>query len=119
MRRLEAHADEHKLAPVCKISALRMLMTGKSKEYSDLWEADRDHTGAAKSYDEFLNKARDYAHKRKLTTRHKNMQQGGDSVEVAAVGGLSWYVAVNGEYDYDGVSAVGFKGKGKNKGECK
>ncbi len=33
MRRLEAHGDEHKLAPVFKIGALSMLMTGKAKEY--------------------------------------------------------------------------------------
>ena len=33
MRRLEAHGEEFKLAPVFKISALRLLMTGKAKEY--------------------------------------------------------------------------------------
>ncbi len=32
MRRLEAHGDEYKLAPVFKINALRMLMTGKAKD---------------------------------------------------------------------------------------
>ena len=32
MRRLEAHGDEYKLAPVFKTNALRMLMTGKAKE---------------------------------------------------------------------------------------
>ena len=36
MRRLEAHGEEFKLAPLFKISALRMLMTGKAKEYFDL-----------------------------------------------------------------------------------
>ncbi len=35
MRRLEAHGDEYKLAPVFKINALRMLMTGKAREYVD------------------------------------------------------------------------------------
>ena len=49
----------------------------KSKEYFDLWEADRDNTYAAKSYEELLNKAKDYARKRKLdNTAQKNMQQG-------------------------------------------
>ena len=59
MRRLEAHGDEYKLAPVFKINALRMLMTGKAKEYFDLWEADRDPTDAAKTYNELLGKVTD------------------------------------------------------------
>ncbi len=42
MRRLEAHGDEHKLAPVFKINGLRVLMTSKAKEYFDPWEGDRD-----------------------------------------------------------------------------
>ena len=49
MRRLEAHGDEYKLAPVFKINALRMLMTGKAKEYFDIWEADRDPTDSGKN----------------------------------------------------------------------
>ncbi len=36
MRRLKAHGDEHKLAPVFKINGLRMLMAGKAMEYFDL-----------------------------------------------------------------------------------
>ncbi len=32
MKRLEAHGDEFRLAPVVKINALRMLMAGKAKE---------------------------------------------------------------------------------------
>ncbi len=36
MRRLEAHGGEFKLATLFKINALRMLMTGKAKEYLDL-----------------------------------------------------------------------------------
>jgi hypothetical protein len=65
-RRLEAHGDEYKLAPVFEINALRMLMAGKAKEYCDLWEGDRDTTDAAKSYEELLNNAKDYARRRKL-----------------------------------------------------
>ena len=41
MRRLETHGEQFKLAPVFKINALRLLMTGKAKEYFELWEADR------------------------------------------------------------------------------
>ncbi len=37
MRRLEAHGEEFELAPLFKISASRMLMTGKAKKYFDLW----------------------------------------------------------------------------------
>ncbi len=36
MRRLEVHGDEYKFSPVFKINALRMLMTGKPKEYFDM-----------------------------------------------------------------------------------
>ncbi len=47
------------MVPVFKINALRMLMTGKAKEYFDLWEGDRDTTDASKSYEELLNKVKD------------------------------------------------------------
>ena len=60
MRRLEAHGDEFKLAPVFKINALRTLMIGKSKDYFDLWEADKDHTDPSRSYEELLAKVKDY-----------------------------------------------------------
>ncbi len=36
MRRLEAHGDEFKVAPVFKVNALRRGMIGKSKEFFDL-----------------------------------------------------------------------------------
>ncbi len=64
MRRLEAHGDEHKLAPFFKINAMRVLITGKAKVCADLWEGDRDNTDAAKSYEELLNKVKDYARRR-------------------------------------------------------
>ncbi len=40
---------------------MRMLMTGKAKEYFDLWEADHDPMYAKKTYEELLNKVKDYA----------------------------------------------------------
>ncbi len=58
MRRLEAHGDEFKMPPAHKVNALRMLMTGKAKDYFDLWEADRDNAGPAKSYEELLTKVK-------------------------------------------------------------
>ncbi len=58
MRRLEAHGDEYKLVPVFKINSLRMLMTGKAREYIDLWDGDRDNTDAAKSYEEVLSRVK-------------------------------------------------------------
>ena len=122
MKRLEAHGAEYKLAPVFKINALRMLMIGKAKEYFDLWEADRDPTDAAKTYEELLKKVKDYARRRKLDTNAKErMQHGGDPMDVGAVGGWDYE---NYDYDQDGVHASGFKGKGKGgeggngKGEC-
>ncbi len=79
MRRLEAYGDEFKMTPVYTVNALRMLMTGKAKEYFDLWEADRDNTDPAKSYEELLTKVKDYSSRRKLDGSAKEkMQHGGD-----------------------------------------
>ncbi len=44
-------------------------------------------------------------------TANKSMQQGGDPMDMGAVGGWIWE-----DYDQDGVYAIGFKGKGKGKG---
>ncbi len=90
-RILEGHGEEFKLAPLFKISALRMLMTGKAKKYFDLWEACHDPTNAKKTYEELLNKVAEYARRRKLDTSSKErMQQGEDHTGVGAVGGWSW-----------------------------
>ncbi len=75
IRRLEAHGEEFKLAPLFKINALRMLMTAKAKEYFDLWEADHGPTYAKKTYEELLNKVKDYARRRKLETNAKERMQ--------------------------------------------
>ncbi len=66
MRRLVAHGEEYELAPVFKIHALRMLMIGKANECFDLWEADRDPTDEAKTYEELSNRVKDYVRRRKL-----------------------------------------------------
>ncbi len=57
---MEAHG-EFKLAPSFKINTLGTLITGKAKEYFDLWEADHDPTSAKQIYEELLNKVKDYA----------------------------------------------------------
>ncbi len=54
----EAHGDEFKMAPTFKINAVRMLMTGKAKEYFDIWAAGRDTMGTSKSHEELLSKER-------------------------------------------------------------
>ncbi len=91
MRRLEAQGEELKLAPVFKINALRLLMTGKAKEYFDLREGDRDTTDVAKSYEEFPGKVKDYSRRGSLDSSTKEkMQHGGDPMDVGAVGGWSW-----------------------------
>jgi hypothetical protein len=71
MRGLEAHGEDFKLAPLFKINDLRMLMTGNAREYFDLWEADHDPTIAKKTYEELLNRVKDYARRRKLDTAAK------------------------------------------------
>ncbi len=59
-RKLEAHGDEFKLAPVFKINVSRMLMSSKAKEYFGIREAGRDAIQAAKSYKELLSKVKDH-----------------------------------------------------------
>ncbi len=72
-------------------------MTRKAKEYFDLWEADRDTTDAAKSYEELLGKVKDYTRRRKLNSSAKEkMLHGGDPMDVGAAGGWSWYGDVGG-----------------------
>ncbi len=106
MRRLEAHGDEYKLEPVFKINTLKMLMTSKAKEYFDLGEGYRDTTDAAKSYEELLNMDKDYARRRKLnTTAQKNVQHGGDPMDVGAVYGY-W----DGNRDEEEIDTVGYDG---------
>ena len=118
LRRLEAHGDECKLAAVLKINALRTLATGKAREYFDLWEGDCGKVDAAKSFAELLSKLKDCARRRKLdTAAQKNIQQGGDSMDVGAAAG--WGVPGVYDDDHDGVCAVGVKGKGKSKGKGK
>ena len=86
MRRLETQGDEFKLAPVFKINALRILVAGKAQEYFGLWEADRDTTHLAKSYEELLTKVKDYSRRRKLDSSAKEkMQHGGDPMDVGAM----------------------------------
>ncbi len=85
---MEAHGEEFKLPPVFKINVMRMLMTGKAKEYFDLWEVDSDATDAAKSYEDLLGKVKDHSRRRKLDGSAKEkMQHGGDPMDVGAVGG--------------------------------
>ncbi len=80
---MEAHADEFKLAPIFKISTLRMFMAGQARGYFDLWDADLDTTDLAKSYEELLTKVKDYSRKRKLdSTAKEKMQHGGGPMDV-------------------------------------
>ena len=110
MRRLEAHGEEVKLAPVFKINALRTLMVGKSKEYFDLWESDKDHTDPSKSYEELLAKVKDYSRRKKLdNSAREKMQHGGEPMDVGAVGGWSWNDDTGGGYDH-GEGIYAFKG---------
>ncbi len=79
-------------------------MTGKVKEYLDLWEADGDPTNAAKIDQELLNTVKDYVRRRKLGSSAKvKTQQGRDPIEVGAVGGWDYETY---DYDQDGVNAI-------------
>ncbi len=90
MRRLEAHGDEFKMPPAYKVNALRTFMAGKAKESFDLWEADRDNADPAKSYGDLVTKVKNHSRRRKLDCSAKErIQHGGDTMDVAAVGGWS------------------------------
>ncbi len=121
MRRLEAHGGEFKLAPVFKINVFRALIACEANEYFDLWEADRDETDQAKSYEELLTKVKDYSRRRKIdSSANEKMQHGGDPMDVGAVGGWSWGEDAGGGTDQgDGVYEFGFKGRGESKGKGK
>ena len=117
MRRQEANGDECKLTLPFKINALRMLMTGKAKEYFDLWEAHREPTDAAKSYEELLHKVKDHARKRRLgTSVHKTMQRGGDPMDAGEVQDWHRHHICGGEWEEYEIGAIGYY-KGKGKGE--
>ena len=101
------------MAPLFEINAPRMLMTGKAKEYFDLWEADHDPTNAKKTDEKLLSKVKDYARRSKLDTNAKEwMQQVGDPMDVGAVAGWDYDY----DYDQDGVYAFGFKEESEGKG---
>ncbi len=90
MKRLVAQGEEFKLARTARINAQRMLMTGEAKEHFDLLGAAQGPTHAKKTYEELLSKVKDYASRRRLDTSAKErMQQGGDPMDVAVVGGWS------------------------------
>ena len=91
-----------------------MLMTGRSKELFDMWEADRDPTDAAKAYEELLSKVKDYARRKKLdTAAQKQVQAGYDPTDIGAIGRKRRMDIEDEEW----IGAVG-KGKGKGKGIC-
>ena len=52
-------------------------MVGKAKEYFDSWEADRDTTDLAKSYEELLTQVKDYSRRRQLDSSAKEKMQRG------------------------------------------
>lgn len=119
VRRHEAHGSKYALPPLCKVTALRKLMVGKSKEHFEMWEADhRDDDGGG--YQEVLGKVRDYARRRKLDHAvSKTIHSGGDPMDLGGVDEGAghgecehgWYQGQGSEgWEY---AAAMLKGKGK------
>ncbi len=93
-----------------------MLMMGKSKDYFDPWEPDRDRTDAATLNMQLSDKVKEYACKRNLhNTAHKNMQHGTDPMDAGAVNG-DWHEWNCEDENIDAVICCGSKGKSKGKG---
>jgi hypothetical protein len=118
MRSLGAHGDEFTLAPVCKFDALRMLMVGKAKEYFDLWEAHRDNTDQAKSYEELLAKVQDFQRRRKLDGSAPWMLEPWDDGPGAKTQVEDTTKMTSSTFGFKGNSSTfGFKGNSKGKGD--
>ena len=113
VRRLEAHGDKYALPALYKVTALRYLMVGKSKELFEIWESEyqSDDDGG---FTEILNKVRDYARRKKLdgsvskaVAANQDMMDCGHLEEEEEW----WY-----QDDQDEVNYMA-KGKGKGKGK--
>ena len=111
VKRLEAHGSTFKMGPVFKMNALKSLMVGKSKEYFELWEVEKNVMYDEKSmndfFDQVLSKVKDYARRKKLDGAVKTkVQQGHDPMDIGQIehGAEHWH-------DHD-VNAVGGKGAG-------
>ena len=65
VKRLEAHGDKYALPALYKVTALRLLMVGTSKDHFELWGAEYQNYDDG-GYKEILGKAKDYARRRKL-----------------------------------------------------
>ena len=90
-----------------------------------MWEGDRGQD-AAVAYEELLAKIKDYSRRIKLDhSVKKNMQHGGDPMDVGAVQGQwdEYYYdqegGGEGDGEVDAVGYYGYKGKGKGKGKSK
>ncbi len=79
-RRLEAHGEQFKLAPLFNINALRMLMTGNTSTFGRRTATPPTRRRPTRAPP---HKDKDYARRRKLDiTAKERMQQGGDPMDV-------------------------------------
>ena len=111
VKRLEAHGNTFKMGPVFKMNALKSLMVGKSKEYFELWEVEKnvmyDEESMNDFFDQVLSKVKDYARRKKLDGAVKsNVQQGHDPMDIGHVGNEPEH------WHSQSIDLVGGKGKG-------
>ena len=65
VRRLEAHGPKYFLAPLFKVTAMKLMMVGKAKEHFEIWEADHKSEDDG-GYSKIPETVRDYARRKKL-----------------------------------------------------
>ena len=77
VRRLEAHGPKYVLAPLYKVTALRMMMVGRSKDHFEIWQDESGDDEAG--FEKLLDRVKDYARRRKLDhTAEKRVSGGND-----------------------------------------
>ena len=76
IRRLEGHGPRYVLAPLYKVTALRMMMVGRARDHFEIWQdesGDNDDEG----FRRLLGRVRDYARRRTLDHSAEKAVSGG------------------------------------------
>ena len=90
-KRLMGYGEKYKLPPVYKIVALRTLTIGKTRDHFDQWEAEDKGVDEDATFENLVNKVKDYARKKKIDGRGSAMEVGAvDKEEGSVRWGSGW-----------------------------
>ena len=79
------YGEKYKLPPVHKIVALRTLTIDKTRDHFDQWEAEDKGVDEDATFENLLNKVKDYARKKKIDGRGSAMEVGAVEKEEGSV----------------------------------